>query len=193
MHFTLKPFIWYAIIQAHSLSLALPKIVSHVRIDSFSNTVNVPTTDIRLITLCLRNNDSTRLTSLVDIAAVDRPEQTTRFFLYYLFQSFSFSSRLTVKVALEEATSVPSLSNSCIFASADWLEREVYDLFGIYFSQHRDLRRTLTDYGFAHYPLRKDFPVTGLSEIGYLDVNSEIVENAVELSQEGRFFQRVSN
>ena len=138
----------------------------------------------------LRDDASCRFTSLVDITAVDHPERSTRFDVVYHFLSMYRNQRIRVKVAVREDEMVPSLV--AIHPSANWFEREVFDMFGILFSGHPDLRRLLTDYGFRGHPLRKDFPTTGYTEVRYDEALKRVVYEPVKLVQEYRQFDFMS-
>lgn len=138
----------------------------------------------------LRDDASCRFSSLVDITAVDYPERGQRFDMVYHFLSMYRNHRIRVKVAVREEEMVPSLI--AIHPSANWFEREVFDMFGILFSGHPDLRRILTDYGFRGYPLRKDFPTTGYTEVRYDEALKRVVYEPVNLVQEYRQFDFMS-
>ena len=138
----------------------------------------------------LRDDASCRFSTLVDITAVDYPERAQRFDVVYHFLSMYRNQRIRVKVAVREDEMVPSLV--AIHPSANWFEREVFDMFGILFSGHPDLRRILTDYGFRGYPLRKDFPTTGYTEVRYDEALKRVVYEPVKLVQEYRQFDFMS-
>jgi NADH-quinone oxidoreductase subunit C len=138
----------------------------------------------------LRDDASCRFSSLVDITAVDHPERAQRFDMVYHFLSMYRNHRIRVKVAVREDEMVPSLVD--LHPSANWFEREVFDMFGILFSGHPDLRRILTDYGFRGYPLRKDFPTTGYTEVRYDEALKRVVYEPVNLVQEYRQFDFMS-
>ena len=138
----------------------------------------------------LRDDASCRFSSLVDITAVDHPERAQRFDMVYHFLSMYRNQRIRVKVAVREEEMVPSLV--ALHPSANWFEREVFDMFGILFSGHPDLRRLLTDYGFRGYPLRKDFPTTGYTEVRYDEALKRVVYEPVKLVQEYRQFDFMS-
>ena len=150
-------------------------------------------TELRELCVFARNSELLQMTSLVDIQGVDRLKSTGRFVVKYSLLSTKLNQRCTIEVTVDETTPIPSLAapffnNQRIFASAGWLEREVWDLLGVYFSEHGDLRRILTDYGFSGHPLRKDFPLTGFSEVVYNDAEGRVTSEPVELSQEFRVF-----
>lgn len=138
----------------------------------------------------LRSDGNCRFSTLVDITAVDYPERVARFDVVYHFLSMYQNARIRVRVAVREEDFVPSIIG--VHPSANWFEREVYDMFGIMFSGHPDLRRILTDYGFRGYPLRKDFPTTGYTEVRYDEALKRVVYEPVRLTQEYRQFDFMS-
>jgi NADH-quinone oxidoreductase subunit C len=138
----------------------------------------------------LRDDASCRFSTLVDITAIDHPERAQRFDVVYHFLSMYRNHRIRVKVAVREDEMVPSIID--LHPSANWFEREVFDMFGILFSGHPDLRRILTDYGFRGYPLRKDFPTTGYTEVRYDEALKRVVYEPVKLVQEYRQFDFMS-
>jgi NADH-quinone oxidoreductase subunit C len=138
----------------------------------------------------LRNDPNCQFATLVDITAVDWPARERRFDLVYHFLSMALNQRIRVKAAVREDEIVPSITD--IHPSANWFEREVFDMYGILFSGHPDLRRILTDYGFRGHPLRKDFPTTGYVEVRYDEVTKRVVYEPVKLVQEYRMFDFMS-
>lgn len=138
----------------------------------------------------LRSDSSCRFSSLVDITAVDYPARAQRFDVVWHFLSMYQNQRIRVKVAIREDEIVPSLVR--VHKSANWFEREIFDMFGILFSGHPDLRRILTDYGFRGHPLRKDFPTTGYVEVRYDEAEKRVVYEPVSLTQEYRQFDFLS-
>ncbi len=138
----------------------------------------------------LHSNSTLIFDQLIDITAIDYPENVQRFEVVYLLMSTSMNERLVIKVHLKEGDQIPSVSN--IFKSSLWSEREIWDMFGIFFSGHPDLRRILTDYGFEGYPLRKDFPLTGKVEVRYDPVLKRVKYEPVKLAQEYRDFDFLS-
>ena len=138
----------------------------------------------------LRDDNACRFSSLVDLTAVDHPERAARFDMVYHFLSMYRNQRIRVKVAVREDEMVPSII--ALHPSANWFEREVFDMFGILFSGHPDLRRLLTDYGFRGHPLRKDFPTTGYVEVRYDEAQKRVVYEPVKLVQEYRQFDFMS-
>tara|TARA_R110000868_G_scaffold10313_14_gene50637 strand:- start:4624 stop:5247 length:624 start_codon:yes stop_codon:yes gene_type:complete len=127
---------------------------------------------------------------LVDVTAADFPARPERFEVVYNLLSLSHNQRIRIKVATDENAAVPSVTQ--LFSSAGWFEREVWDMFGIFFSDHPDLRRMLTDYGFEGHPLRKDFPLTGYVEVRYDDEQKRVVYEPVKLTQDFRSFDFMS-
>ncbi len=138
----------------------------------------------------LRDDAFLQFRQLTDLTAVDYPERTERFELVYLLLSIAENCRVRVCVPIDEDALAPSVTE--LFASANWAEREVWDMFGIYFSGHPDLRRLLTDYGFEGHPLRKDFPLTGYVEVRYSENQRRVVYEPVHLTQEYRDFDFLS-
>lgn len=134
----------------------------------------------------LKKSIFTRFELLMDIIAIDKPYSKTRFILVYKLTSICFNYNLLLNINLKQNTGVTSALN--LYNSAGWLEREVWDFFGIYFYNHNDLRRILTDYGFSGFPLRKDFPLSGYFEIFYIDEKKRVVLEPLDFSQEFRFF-----
>ena len=138
----------------------------------------------------LRDDVNCRFQQLMDLCGVDYPEREKRFEVVYNLLSLTHNMRVRVKVETDEETPIPSVSG--VFSSATWWEREAWDLFGIYFSEHPDLRRIMTDYGFDGHPLRKDFPLTGYVEVRYDDEQKRVVYEPVKLTQEFRTFDFLS-
>ena len=138
------------------------------------------------IILYLKTNSKCRFRQLIDITAVDYPEKEKRFKLVYLLLSHENNLRILININIDEKLHVPSITK--IFPSANWMEREVFDMYGISFKDHPDLRRILTDYGFKGYPLRKDFPLTGHTEVRYSEEHKKVIYEPVKLDQEYRNF-----
>ena len=134
----------------------------------------------------LKNNNETKFKQLIDITAVDYPEKENRFKLVYLLLSHEFNSRVLIDFFINENEIVTSLTS--IFPSSNWMEREVFDMYGIKFKDHPDLRRILTDYGFIGHPLRKDFPLTGHNEVRYSEDKKKVIYEPVKLEQNYRNF-----
>jgi NADH/F420H2 dehydrogenase subunit C len=135
----------------------------------------------------LQNHSTTQYKMLIDVTAVDFPARSNRFEVVYHLLSLSQNKRIRVKVELEETSSIESVTS--LYPSANWFERETWDMFGICFLNHPDLRRILTDYGFEGHPLRKDFPLTGYLEFKYDDTKKRVIAEPVQLSQQFRNFQ----
>jgi NADH-quinone oxidoreductase subunit C len=138
----------------------------------------------------LKNNELFSFDQLIDITAIDYPSREKRFELVYILLSMKKNKRIILKTAINENDSIDSIIQ--IFKSSDWYERECYDLFGIKFNNHPDLRRIMTDYNFEGHPLRKDFPLTGHTEVRYDDVEKKVVYEPVKLTQEFRDFDYTS-
>ena len=163
-------------------------IASTVAVGELTLTVNLA--NLETLVEFLRDDPACRFTSLVDITAIDHPERSLRFDMVYHFLSMYRNHRIRLKVAIREDEMVPSIHE--LHPSANWFEREVFDMFGILFSGHPDLRRILTDYGFRGYPLRKDFPTTGYTEVRYDESLKRVVYEPVNLVQEYRQFDFMS-
>ncbi len=138
----------------------------------------------------LKNHVNTQFKVLIDITAVDYPSRILRFTIVYNLLSISYNARIRVKTCVNEVNLVSSVTS--LYFSAGWWEREVYDMFGIFFSNHPDLRRILTDYGFQGHPLRKDFPLSGFVEVRYDDSFKRVITEPVEITQEFRYFDFTS-
>ena len=142
------------------------------------------------IIAALKLNPICHFRTLVDITAIDYPEDECRFQLVYHYLSMHQNIRLRLKVPVKETEIVPSIAN--LYPAANWFEREVFDMYGILFSDHPDMRRLLTDYGFQGHPLRKDFPTTGYVELRYDEQKKKVVYEPVKLNQEYRRFDFIS-
>lgn len=153
-------------------------------------TISVGIEDIIAVLKQLRDSMQTRFVSFIDLSGVDYPERDKRFDVVYHLLSPTLNQRLRIRVMTDEDTPVPSATG--VFPGANWYEREAYDLYGILFTGHPDLRRLLTDYGFEGHPLRKDFPLTGFVEVRYDDAQKRVVYEPVELRQEFRAFDFLS-
>ena len=148
--------------------------------------IEVNVKDIISTILFLKTNEKCKFKQLIDITAADYPQKEKRFKIIYLLLSLENNLRIIINMNIDEKAAVPSITK--IFPSANWMEREVFDMYGISFKDHPDLRRILTDYGFEGYPLRKDFPLTGHSEVRYSEEKKKIVSEPVKLDQEYRNF-----
>ena len=152
--------------------------------------LNIDCNDLIDVLVFLKNDTLTKFRQLVDITAVDYPEETERFKIVYLLLSHEFNSRIIISYFINENEVIPSITE--IFPSANWMEREVFDMYGIKFNDHPDLRRILTDYGFSGHPLRKDFPITGHSEVRYSEEKKKVIYEKVKLEQNYRNFDYAS-
>ena len=148
--------------------------------------LDIDVKDIISTILFLKTNDKCRFKQLIDITAVDFPNRESRFKIVYLLLSHESNLRIIVNTNIDDKKMLPSLTK--IFPSANWMEREVFDMYGISFKDHPDLRRILTDYGFEGYPLRKDFPLTGHTEVRYSEDKKKVIYEPVKLDQEYRNF-----
>ena len=143
--------------------------------------------DLINVIIFLKSNQETMFKQLIDITAVDFPEDKKRFKIVYLLLSHENNSRLIIEYSINENEVIPSVTS--IFPSANWMEREVFDMYGIKFKDHPDLRRILTDYEFEGYPLRKDFPMTGHKEVRYSEDKKKVIYEPVRLEQNYRNFE----
>jgi NADH-quinone oxidoreductase subunit C len=148
--------------------------------------LSINSEDLLDVILLLKTNKDTKFKQLIDITAVDYPENKKRFKIVYLLLSHEFNQRILVSYFINENEKISSLVK--IFPSANWMEREIFDMYGIKFSDHPDLRRILTDYGFEGYPLRKDFPLTGHNEVRYSEEEKKVIYEPVKLEQNYRNF-----
>ena len=153
-------------------------------------TVHIAPSSLVAFSEFLKTDRNCRFSTLVDITAIDNPDRPDRFDVVYHYLSMYQNHRIRVKMAIRETQTVPSIIE--IYPAANWFEREVFDMFGILFSGHPDLRRILTDYGFRGYPLRKDFPTTGYVEVRYDEAQKRVVYEPVTLVQEYRQFDFMS-
>ena len=138
------------------------------------------------VILFIKTNQDTKFRQLIDITVIDYPEKNQRFEIVYLLLSHEFNQRIILKYSINENEVVSSLTN--IFPAANWMEREVFDMYGVSFKDHPDLRRILTDYGFEGHPLRKDFPLTGHTEVRYSEDQKKVINEPVKLEQNYRNF-----
>ena len=153
-------------------------------------TVNVRAEDVVKVIRFLRDDPLCQFSVLLDVTAVDFPQRAKRFDIVYHLLSMHQNQRVRVKLETDEETAVPSVVE--LYPTADWLERETFDMFGVLFSGHPDLRRILTDYGFSGHPFRKDFPLTGYVEVRWDDEQKRVVYEPVKLQQEFRTFDFMS-
>ena len=148
--------------------------------------LSIDNEDLLDVILFLKTNEDTKFKQLIDITAVDYPENSKRFKMVYLFLSHQYNQRIVISSLINENELVSSLTK--IFPSANWMEREVFDMYGVKFKDHPDLRRILTDYGFEGHPLRKDFPLTGYNEVRYSEDEKKVIYESVKLEQNYRNF-----
>jgi len=142
--------------------------------------------DLINVILFLKSNDKLQFRQLIDVAGVDYPEEEKRFKLIYLFLSHEKNTRIKISINFEIGKKIPTITK--IYPSANWMEREVFDMYGIEFIDHPDLRRILTDYNFEGHPLRKDFPLTGFNEVRYSEAEKKVIYEPVKLEQNYRDF-----
>ncbi len=169
---------------------ALPDAVKSTSVSLGELTLHAERDQIDDVLKFLRDDSQCLFETLIDICGVDYPERTNRFEVVYHFLSMRMNQRVRVKIETDEETPVPTSVE--LFPCADWFEREAFDMYGIRFAGHPDLRRLLTDYGFEGHPLRKDFPLTGHVEVRYDDLEKRVVYEPVELVQEYRNFDFLS-
>jgi NADH-quinone oxidoreductase subunit C len=173
-----------------TIKAALPASIAGYEVARGELTVNANAADLIKVVAFLRDDPACQFINIIDITAVDWPTREQRFDVVYHFLSPRLNQRVRLKVATDESTPVPSLID--LFRGADWFERETYDLYGVLFTGHPDMRRILTDYGFEGHPLRKDFPLTGFVEVRYDDEQKRVVYDKVSLAQEFRSFDFLS-
>lgn len=172
------------------IAAALPREVIAVKTAFGELTVTARSEDIVKVLRFLRDDALCQFSVLIDICGVDYPSRAKRFDVVYHLLSMHQNQRIRVKVETDEEGAVPSVCE--LFPAANWFEREAFDMYGILFANHPDLRRILTDYGFSGYPFRKDFPLTGYVEVRYDDEQKRVVYEPVKLPQEFRTFDFMS-
>ena len=148
--------------------------------------INIDNEDLLDVTLFIKTNENTKFRQLIDITVIDYPENAQRFKVVYLFLSHEFNQRIVLSYLISENEVIPSLTP--IYPAANWMEREVFDMYGVKFKDHPDMRRILTDYGFEGHPLRKDFPLTGHTEVRYSEDQKKVISEPVKLEQNYRNF-----
>ena len=148
--------------------------------------INIDNEDLIDVTLFIKSNENTKFRQLMDVTVVDYPENAHRFKVVYLFLSHEFNQRIILSYLISENEVIPSLTP--IYPAANWMEREVFDMYGVKFKDHPDMRRILTDYGFEGHPLRKDFPLTGHTEVRYSEELKKVISEPVKLEQNYRNF-----
>jgi NADH-quinone oxidoreductase subunit C len=173
-----------------TIASALPGVVTGHTVAFGELTVTANAADIIKVATFLREDPRCRFVSFIDITAVDWPAREQRFDVVYHLLSPYQNTRVRVKVMTDEVTPVPSIIS--VFPGADWFERETWDLYGVMFTGHPDMRRLLTDYGFEGHPLRKDFPLTGFVEVRWDDGQKRVMYEPVKLAQEFRNFDFLS-
>ncbi len=165
------------------------ELSSKVRSSSIENEellIEINENDLIEVIQFLKSNEKSKFRQLIDIAGVDYPDEEKRFSLVYLFLSHEHNHRIKLSINFDSDQVINSITK--IFPSANWMEREVFDMYGIRFKNHPDLRRILTDYGFKGHPLRKDFPLTGFNEVRYSEKEKKVVYEPVKLEQNYRNF-----
>ena len=173
-----------------SIKAALSGAVTGYEVVYDELTVTANAADVVKVAIFLRDDPACQFVCMIDVTAVDWPNRERRFDVVYHFLSPRLNQRIRLKVTTDETTPVPSLID--VFRGADWFERETYDLYGVLFAGHPDMRRILTDYGFEGHPLRKDFPLTGFVEVRWGDEQKRVVYDKVQLAQEFRSFDFLS-
>ena len=169
-----------------AINSELTSKIINSRIDHNQIYIEIQDNDLTEVILFLKTNSKTKFRQLIDITAVDYPSRDRRFKMVYLLLSHETNSRIVINYNIKEGEIVSSLTS--IFPSANWMEREVFDMYGIEFKNHPDLRRILTDYNFKGHPLRKDFPLTGHNEVRYSEDEKKVVYEPVKLEQNYRNF-----
>ena len=169
------------IISAELSSKIQSSIINH-----FELLIEINENDLIDVVQFLKSNENCKFRQLIDIAGVDYPEDEKRFELVYLFLSHEHNTRIKLLIKFQIGQTINSITR--IFPSANWMEREVFDMYGIKFKNHPDLRRILTDYGFKGHPLRKDFPLTGFNEVRYSEKDKKVIYEPVKLEQNYRNF-----
>ena len=164
----------------------LNSVMADINVSEYELSFNIEHTNIVKTLRFLRDEPLLSFTQLIDLCGIDWPEKKERFQVAYNLLSMNNNSRIRVKSSTDNNNTLPSITK--LFPSSDWYEREAFDLFGIKFEGHKDLRRILTDYGFEGYPLRKDFPLTGYVEVKYDEEKKRVVYEPVKLEQEYRDF-----
>ena len=157
---------------------------SHIKHDQLY--INIDNKDLIDVTIFIKSNENTKFRQLIDITVVDYPEDTQRFKVVYLFLSHEFNKRIILSYLISENEMIPSLTS--VYPAANWMEREAFDMYGVKFKDHPDLRRILTDYGFEGHPLRKDFPLNGHTEVRYNEEQKKVIKEPVKLEQNYRNF-----
>lgn len=173
-----------------SIFSMVPKWIDKIVIINDELIIHSDPKHVKNLIYFLKNHTSCQFTQLVDMIGVDYPERKNRFEVVYNLLSINYNSRIKVKTFTDELTPIDSVTD--IFRSAGWYEREVWDMYGVYFIGNPDLRRILTDYGFEGHPLRKDFPLSGYTEVRYDEEHKRVVHEPVEMTQEFRNFDFIT-
>lgn len=168
------------------LMLTVPGLIKEIRMEKNEGAIIVEPENVTKILTFLRDHTSCQYKLLVELCGADYPSRETRFEVVYELLSVSSNTRLRVKTPVDEFKGVSSVTS--LYKNAIWSERETWDLYGIFFKDHRDLRRILTDYGFEGYPLRKDFPLSGFTEVRYDESSKRVIYEPLEMPQEFRSF-----
>ena len=169
-----------------TINSELPSKIKNSILENDELLIEINFQDLIEVVQFLKSNEKCKFRQLIDIAGVDYPDEEKRFQLVYLFLSHEYNSRIKILLKFESNQTIISLTK--IFPSANWMEREVFDMYGIKFKNHPDLRRILTDYGFKGHPLRKDFPLTGFNEVRYSEKEKKVIYEPVKLEQNYRNF-----
>jgi len=169
----------------------LSKSIYMAHVYKNNSTLIISQDSIKDVCFFLNNHTNTQFKMLIDICGVDFINRKARFEIVYHLLSIHYNERLTIKLSTVEIASLYSITS--IFPNANWYEREVWDLYGVYFSGNNDLRRILTDYGFEGHPFRKDFPLSGFFELRYDENSKQVISEKIELTQKTRFFNYVNN
>ena len=148
--------------------------------------INIESKDLISVAMFIKSNENTKFRQLIDVTVVDYPENAQRFKVVYLFLSHEFNQRIVLSYLISENEVIQSLTS--IYPAANWMEREVFDMYGVKFKDHPDLRRILTDYGFEGHPLRKDFPLTWHTEVRYSEDQKKVIKEPVKIEQNYRNF-----
>ncbi|KAI9206721.1 NADH-ubiquinone oxidoreductase kDa subunit [Polychytrium aggregatum] len=168
------------------ISNSLPKFIQQFSVYKDELTLHVAPSAVVPVMTFLRDHTACQFKQVVDVCGADYPTRANRFEVVYHLLSVRYNTRIRVKTYASEVSPVPSITP--LFSGANWFEREAWDMYGIFFTGHPDLRRILTDYGFEGYPLRKDFPLTGYVEVRYDDEKKRVVAEPLELAQSYRYF-----
>jgi NADH-quinone oxidoreductase subunit C len=172
------------------IEVSLPDAVRSVEILLGELIIRIEPSKVVKVMTFLRDDTNCRFQQMMDLTAADYPDRAERFDVIYNLLSLRHNQRIRVKLSTDEDTPVPSITG--VYTVANWFEREIWDLFGVFFSDHPDLRRILTDYGFEGHPMRKDFPLTGYVEMRYDDEQKRVVYEPVRLQQDFRSFDFLS-